>query len=539
MIKEIQNNPFRILGVFSNSSAKEIVANEGKMKAFLKVRKTVRYPLDLPSLLPTVERSEEIVADAKSEIALPDNKFKHAQFWFVKGTEEDDEAFKSLLSGNIDNAIELWSQNNNAASYQNRMVCYLIKQDLENALQMACILYEPMDAGYLTLVNIFCMELLKLVLGKDNNVRASGVEEHLFDVLIKHYGSDVILKKMPDGLLKDQLVEYLSKNVISEISKHVDSISEKNKGGATVSLNAGRQLITTTKPLLIELKKLLSQTNNQFQMIVDKLSLAILQCGIEYYNSSDDDDAATNAMSLQKYALSIAVGSLAKERCQENVNILQKIIASLPPKEVAAEAKAINQELEKFCKLPDKISHSIDLLNAAKPHLQAIKNKLGATNPFYLKISTQVVGNALHNVIEEVNDAQSKIQSYEEFKAERDRKNYGLFGGFTSPLLSLSQHSSLLGDSFISSYNEWVSIHNAQVASFKEVAQAAWDAIKLMDKFDLENDFKNKRYNENRRILKEICDKLDIPTSTMAIGCGSFMAVIVIISVLGHLVTFL
>ena len=101
MIKEIQDNPFRILGVFSNSATRDIVANEGKMKAFLKVGKAVSYPLDLPSLLPTVERSEAIVANAKSQIALPNNKVSHAQFWFIKSTPIDDIAFNHLFQGDI------------------------------------------------------------------------------------------------------------------------------------------------------------------------------------------------------------------------------------------------------------------------------------------------------------------------------------------------------------------------------------------------------------------------------------------------------
>lgn len=489
MVKQVIQNPFRILGVYANSAMKDIVANEGKMKAFLKVGRDVSYPLDLPSILPAIERSEAIVANAKSKIALPDDKFKHAQFWFVKGSEEDEEAFKCLFSGEIDKAIELWSHDNNAASYQNRMICYLIKEDLENALQMACILYEPMDAGYFTLVNIFCMELLKLVLGEDNSVNASGVDEHLFDALVKHYGSDVILKKMPDGLLKDQLVESISKNIISEISKHVKSLSDNKKGGATASLNAGRQLITSTKPLLIELKKLIPQTNDQYQIIADKLSLAILQCGIDYYNGSDDDNAATNAMSLQKYALSIAVGSLAKERCQENVNILQKNIDNLPPKEVAVEAKAINKELEKFCNLPDEISHSVNLLNAAKPHLQAIKAKLGASNTFYLKISTQVVGNALHNVIEEVNRAQRGFSAY--IKAIKD-------SGIDPQLLNL-----------LNDENSPVRVIESKV---KPPLRAAWKAITLMDSFDMESEFKVNRYNPNKSSLKRMCSDLGIST---------------------------
>ena len=478
MITQVTQNPFRILGVYANSAMRDIVANEGKMKAFLKVGRAISYPLDLESILPAVVRNEQIVENAKSQIALPEDKFKHAQFWFVKGSDEDDAAFDKLFSGSIDKAIELWTQNNNAASYQNRLVCYLIKEDLDNALQMVSHLYEPIDAGWLSLVNLNCMELLKLVMGDDNNVNSAGVEMHVLNALTEHFGSEVVLKKMPDCILKDQLADSMSKNIISEINKHINTFSENKKQGSTESLNAGRQLMTTTKPLLIELKRFFSPTDSRYQMIADKLSMAILQCGIDYYNTSEDDDAATEAMKLQKYALSIAVGGLAKERCQENVNILQKIIANLPPKEVAAEAKAIKKELEKFCELPDKITYSVALLNAVKPYIQAIKNKLGSTNSFYLNISTQVVVNALHNVIEEVNSAMARVE-------RSSQRRY-----VSSDVPDL-----------------------VALLSLKDTLEAAWNATKLMDSFDLEADYKT-RYNTNRSSLISLCSKVGVSTSS-------------------------
>ena len=54
-------------------------------------------------------------------------------------------------------------------------------------------------------------------------------------------------------------------------------------------------------------------------MIADKLGLEILQCGIDYFNDSEEPDAAHKAMSLQKYAKSIAVGQMAKDRCKPQI----------------------------------------------------------------------------------------------------------------------------------------------------------------------------------------------------------------------------
>jgi hypothetical protein len=217
----------------------------------------------------------------------------------------------------------------------------------------------------------------------------------------------------------------------------------------------------------------------KYQMIADKLGLEILQCGIDYYNKSDDLDAAEKAMTLQKRATGITCGSLVKSRCQENQNTLQKIIDELPPTFVRAEDHAIKLELHKYSQLPDKISYAVRLLNNTKPHLLSLKQKLGITNDYYLKLSTIVVGNALHNIIEEVNNAQKNTVGSNE-------RNMALaFSG---------------------------------LSSLKSVLEEAWKATKLMDSFDMETSFKVNRYNENRSILKGLCDQVGVSTSDLCLN---------------------
>ena len=53
----LQHNPYRLLGVYSNSPTKERLANHNRMKAFLKVGKPVSFPLDLTQYLGSIERT--------------------------------------------------------------------------------------------------------------------------------------------------------------------------------------------------------------------------------------------------------------------------------------------------------------------------------------------------------------------------------------------------------------------------------------------------------------------------------------------------
>lgn len=469
MLDIIKNNPYRLLGIYSNSPTKERVANHNRLKAFLKVGREVSFALDLPVLLPTIIRSTEIITEADAKLTLPNEQLRYAQFWFVKVTPLDDIAINYLTTGNIDGAIAIWEKKDNASSLQNRIVCALIQDNYTMTLACADKLYS----SYIT-------DLINIVLGECHIVNTEKPEYYFLDELCSTLGAKELLSYLQNSDWKQYVGNKTIKPLIGTLQSAIDTAKASKGKDISARYNAGVKLANETKAVLMQLKSLLSVTDLQYQIIADKLGLEILQCGIDYYNGSEAADAAHKAMKLQSYALSIVVGKMAKDRCKENVDILQNIIENLPPIEVFTENRTINEELRRFCQLPDKISHALTLLNNTKPHLQSIKAKLGTSNSYYLKLSTQVVGNALHNIIEEIN----AVQKNETVKIE----------GMQIPI-------SVLHD------------REAKISQIKSALRTAWNAIKIMDTFDMESDFKINRYNQNRSILKNMCDQLGVSTT--------------------------
>ena len=471
----LQSNPYRLLGVYSNSPTKERLANHNRMKAFLKVGKPVSFPLDLSNYLSPINRTEASVADADAKLTLPKDQILYAQFWFLKTTPLDDVAFNHLIAGEIDKAEKIWQKRDCASSLQNRIVCALICRNYSSAITCAEVLYE--NTQYIN-------QFVSAIIGTEGNIEVSNLVFSFLDVLCEEVGINKLLPFITKNAWKSHIGEKAVKPLVDSIQEAVE-IAKKSKGkGSNARLNAGEELRKNTRNALLQLKKILSLTDLQYQMIADKLGLEILQCGIDYFNDSEEPDAAHKAMSLMKYAKSIAVGQMAKDRCKENVDILQRIIDNLPPSEVFMEDRAIHEELRKYCLLPDKICHAVTLLNNTKPHIQSIKRKLGISNSYYLKISTQVVGNALSNIIAEVNEAQSI------FSADKDDPNATL--------------AAILG-----------------ITHVKSVLEEAWKATKIMDGFDMESEYKNGRYNENRSILKGLCDQLGVSTSAYTSSSSS------------------
>lgn len=474
MIKIISQNPYRTLGVLSNSPLRERVGNQNRLAAFAKVGKEVAFPNDFATILTEKPvRTPESIAGANTAINLDKDQLKYALLWFISGSPMDDIALKHLQAGNRDKAIEIFQKKESYSSLINTAVLAFI--DGDNATGFSNISKVVHNSAYRS-------ELLNALGISNLQITEDDLAELVIAELLKEIPASKLLSACNNTtdraiISKSALDEPISAiNSAISVAKNVDS---KN---AEASLAAGTKLMNSTKAPLKAVKDIAGATSPQYQMVADNVAKQVLQCGINYYNNAPDSDIESprKAMVLQSYALSIAVGQLTKDRCKENYDILKQAVDNMPPAEVAIETRKVKDELRKFCQLPDKISHSVTLLNNTKPLLQTIKSKLGASNSFYLSLSTQVVGNALHNIIEEVNQAQNAFGRLIE-----ECKRQGI-----SP--------ALVGSTILD--------------TIKPVLREAWQATLKMDSFDMEYEFKTKRYNPNRQSLKEMCDDLGVST---------------------------
>ena len=472
-MKQVKQNPYRLLGIYANATTKERLANQSRLQAFLKVGKSVSFPLDLTSYLGEVKRSEAIIATASANLTLPQDQIRHAQFWFVRETPIDTVAFNHLESGDLAQAVEIWEQRETPSSLQNLIICNLVREEYAEAISYAERLYGNREA-----VNHF----VALIVGDEAGIESDHIGLDFLDAMCEELGGSRLLPLVSSPAWQEHLKEHTVAPLISAIQEAIEVAQKERKANNSRGASAGNTLYKKSKSPLAKLKELLSTSDTQYQLIADKLGLEILQCSIDYYNDADDDiEAARETARLARYASSIVVGKLAKDRCQENLQIIEKNIESLPPEEVAEEAKAIMGYLQEFNSQPSKINVAVTLLGSTRPHFQAIKKKLGATNTFYLKLSTRVVNSALQDIIEEVNIEQEKLKTLAE----------------QSPL---TLHSAFGSDI---------------LADLKNILTRAWRATLLMDSFDMEEEFKREKYSPNRSTLKDICQQLHINTNIL------------------------
>ncbi len=483
MIKLVKHNPFRTLGVLSNTPLRERIANQNRLNAFAKVGKAVVFPNDFDKVIDgTPLRTSESITAAITAINLDKDQLKHSLFWFISASPIDGIALKHLQTGDAVKAKELFFKKETFSSLINSGVLAFIEGNFSIGFSnISKVIHN----------NQYRSELLQALSIANLDISETEIAELFISELLKEIPAKELIGATANTTDKSIISKIALDKPISEINSAIETAKSADSKNANAALAAGTQLMNATKEPLKQAKDIAGSTSPQYQMVADNLAKQILQCGINYYNNAPEDDVESprKAMKLQEYALKIAVGKLTKDRCQENYDILKKTVDNMPPAEVAIETRKIKDELKKFCQLPDKISHSVTLLNNTKPMLQTIKSRLGATNAFYLSLSTQVVGNALHNVIEEVNSAQ----------------NY--FIAIIKAIKESGVDPSLLN--YIGDENSPAKIIDSKV---KPVMREAWKATLLMDSFDMEADFKNERYNANRQSLKEMCESLKVLT---------------------------
>ena len=549
----VGKNPYRVLGVYGNATSKEVQKNLSRIAAFAKVGRTEEFYTDFKVAFRVsfqrlnaesedahfkLERDEEMVVAAQAQLHSAGDRLLHLCFWWTCATPADEAAFRKLETGDLMGALAVWNRAHNVSAVVNAMTTSWLLADTATVGAKAeelfctmgdklCALIDPtlrlepealIRRFFVALTEVGCrvetlpqgthevwrrlwseyaampylraiekevaaaaslgdvpaenlqaakrlktlavrvLPQLKKIYADDvlaYQVQADKLAEAVLQRAIVFFneseGGEAVYQAMPlqqyalsiaEGeqtrqrcrenveILQRLLEKMPPKAVLPQVKTLRDEMQRANALGknAQASLDAAKKMQSLSQRLLPEIQKASVSKATFYKSLADDLALCILQRAIVYYNESDDTYLAYKVMPLQQYALSIAEGAQAKQHCLKNVEILQGIIAKLPPEEVADEMKFINSALEKFVRKeenPDEIRSrafaflkggyergeefrkAIVLLDTCKPKLVSVKNKLGNESKWLIEASSTVVRLTLNSVVEEINKAQT------------------------------------------------------------------------------------------------------------------------------------
>ena len=412
----ITNNPLRILGVYSDTPKKEIVANLGKLRAFAKTGKVLTFDTDFTSFLGPVDRSIETIEQANNAISLPKDKLQAGMFWFMNHTDNDKAAMECLKSGDTNEAMTIIQRKGNYSGVVNMAVLALILKRWDIALySYAYLLESPLRRG----------ALVKAFTDTEDYFSEDELVDFISNKLINdfpnaHWIGQLQREEVELGekaypfksrFAESKLLKEMSEKCVARIKKDIDAVlsqaSSVSRNDAKANLRMAEQVEEQCKSMLKELRQALGRSDKVFIDYADKIANQILDNCIDYYtHDADNPKKARNVIKFTRYAYRTAESKTAKERAKKNLDILSETLENLMPEAIEDDYDAIDKLVTNYKKKQKEGECSFllgPIVEEAYTHVQSIKNKVGKENKFYISISTDFVRFAFQEVVKRIN----------------------------------------------------------------------------------------------------------------------------------------
>lgn len=425
----IKDNPLRILGVYSDCPMKEIIANLGKLRAFVKTGKMLDFDSDFTNLLGPVNRSVEAIEKAFNEIALPKDKLQAGLFWFMRHSDNDKAAMECLKVGAPNDAMAIIRRKGNYSSVINMAVLALALKRWDVALYSYSFLLES-EVRRNALIKSF------------TDAEGSFTEEDLVE-----YISNKLFQEFPEAHWVEQiqkesvelgektytfksrfenslLLKRLENLCVSDFKKSIESVlkqaSAVSKDDAEANLEMAEQVEDKCKYVLKDLRRILGREDKEYIKIADRVANQILENCIYYYNhSADNPRRAQNVIKYTRFAYRTAESKTAKERAKSNLDYLNDALEKQMPESIVEEFNAIDKMVMNYHAMVKKTDCSellIHIVEEVYKIVRSIKDKVGVGNKHYMDITS----NFVQFVVQEIKIKRNKTSQFRSF-VEKER----------------------------------------------------------------------------------------------------------------------
>ncbi|WP_041758145.1 hypothetical protein [Psychroflexus torquis] len=325
----IQNNPYRIAGILSNFTERELQKQKTKIRAFAKVGKEIKSEYDF-QIFENITRTEGSIDKAFSNIEQNQDKVNFALFWFLNANPSDNTAIAYLKKGDGDKAVEIWEKvtlnkkvNSKNFSALNNLGTYkLLSQSQDNIKQGIEAKIKLIESDYF---ENFIHSVADETFTIDNKKQIEKLVDELLTQFKSQYSSSETLHLFSscEGSTQNYLSKKFTEEPLHNIESQILSSKNKRKDNKIGAYQSGLNLAVNCKDDLVTLQTLLGITDLKYKTIADQLANEIMQSGIDYFNESLENDSNDNyleqAQKLTKIADRIAVGKLTKDRAKDSL----------------------------------------------------------------------------------------------------------------------------------------------------------------------------------------------------------------------------
>ena len=455
----ISLNPFRVLGVYCNASQREIQSNAARIKRFLEIGKQPSFNTDFNEVLPPIERTQEMIDKALSQISQPKEKLAYAFLWFAKPRCERHKNAEALLRNKqADEACELLINDSGdirlmlgpyASLSYHRSNCDFSLIELADIIHPFCSQKEYTDDND-NLVK-FDKSLIEEICGDNFDISEDECQILLFDKLMTFIKPTHLWASANSTKFSSLVIEHLfsfsiGKN-IANINTQIVAIKTIDKKESLKILKAAKNLKQKTEQDITAIDEYLPPSDVRYISVHDALADQILQSAIDVYNHAEDTSSvARDVYALMRYAGELAKGDLVKHRCEDNIKVVKKFVDELPPVGLEVTDKQLFAAVTRARNSSDTIEQAKALLIEAQPllykinlssHTERDTNVAKRIQSYFIKVSTAIANVCLNKLIEDVNSscydksldawiiitALNQLPLDEEFKKHRYNEN--------------------------------------------------------------------------------------------------------------------
>lgn len=329
-MKNIFENPYRIIGVVANASEKDLQQRKSKIQAFARIGKAIDSEFDF-SFLPVIERNSERIEQAFASIEQAQDKVNHALFWFINATPIDAAALGHLKSGDAEKAREIWSKivvgktitTKNFSAFANLSTLCLKNNDYVSRTSALRIKTDLVESEAFT-------DFVHLVADQTATVDTQKQLEWLIEELLIDFKDKskqiLFLSRICSTQVQQLVAKYFTQEPIHLVETEVAKAEKGRKDTPRNAYQIGKILFATTKAPLSELQKILGSNDLNYKRLSDSVAKTLTQCSIDYVNALQETaDPFDQGLELLKWAETLAVNSLTKERIAENKKTLAEM----------------------------------------------------------------------------------------------------------------------------------------------------------------------------------------------------------------------
>lgn len=358
----IFENPYRIIGVVANASEKDLQQRKSKIQAFARIGKAIDSEFDF-SFLPAIERSSEQIERAFASTEQAQDKVNHSLFWFINATPIDAAALGHLKNGDIEKAREIWYKivggktitAKNFSAFANLSTLYLCNNTyFKEGFSFKTQLVE--SEAFTDFVHLVADQTATVDTQKQLEWL---IEEFLIALKGK---SNVLLYFSTCSIQVQQLVaKHFTQEPIHLVETEVAKAEKGRKDTPRNAYQIGKNLFATTKVPLSELQKILGNNDLNYKRLSDSVAKTLTQCSIDYVNALQETaNPFDQGLELLKWAETLAVNSLTKERIVETKKTLEEIADRAKNKEINEAIMVLKGVKEALKKIEKDIEKELE-----------------------------------------------------------------------------------------------------------------------------------------------------------------------------------